>query len=64
MKEISSKDEEKIGDNVTITGELNSSKGKDQTEATPSECKGPNSIHIMSQSSPDIDVLETKLADN
>ena len=60
-KDISSKDEEKIEDNVTVTDELNGSKGKDKTEATPSECKGPNSIHIMSQSSPDIDVLETKL---
>ncbi|KAM7435877.1 hypothetical protein ABFA07_014262 [Porites harrisoni] len=62
-KDISSKDEEKIEDNVTVTDELNGSKGKDKTEATPSECKGPNSIHIMSQSSPDIDVLETKLTD-
>ena len=63
MKDISSKDEEKVEDNVTVTDELNGSKGKDQTEATPSECKGPNSIHIISQSSPDIDVLETKLTD-
>ena len=63
VKDISSKDEEKIEDNVTVTDELNGSKGKDKTEATPSECKGPNSIHIMSQSSPDIDVLETKLTD-
>ena len=62
-KDISSKDEEKIEDNVTVTDELNGSKGKDKTEATPSECKGPNLIHIMSQSSPDIDVLETKLTD-
>ncbi|CAH3187481.1 unnamed protein product, partial [Porites lobata] len=62
-KDISSKDEEKIEDNVTVTEELNSSKGKDKTEATPSECKGANSIRIMSQSSPDIDVLETKLTD-
>ncbi|CAH3166821.1 unnamed protein product [Porites lobata] len=54
MKDISSKDEEKVEDNVTVTDELN---------ATPSECKGPNSIHIMSQSTPDIDVLETKLTD-
>ncbi|CAH3182969.1 unnamed protein product [Porites lobata] len=63
MKDISSKDEEKVEDNLTVTDELNGSKGKDQTEGTPSECKGPNSIHIMSQSSPDIDVLETKLTD-
>ena len=63
VKDISSKDEEKIEDNVTVTDELNGSEGKDKTEATPSECKGPNSIHIMSQSSPDIDVLETKLTD-
>lgn len=59
-RDISSKDEEKIEDNVTVTDELNGRKGK---EATPSECQGPNSIHMMSQSSPDIDVLETKLTD-
>ncbi|XP_073242213.1 uncharacterized protein [Porites lutea] len=63
VKDISSKDEEKVEDNVTVIDELKGSKGKDKTEATPSECKGPNSIHIMSQSSPDIDVLETKLTD-
>lgn len=59
-RDISSKDKEKIEDNVTVTDELNGRKGK---EATPSECQGPNSIHMMSQSSPDIDVLETKLTD-
>ena len=57
-KDIISKDEEKIEDSVTVTDELNSNKGKDKSETTPSECKGPNSIHTMSQSSPDIRELK------
>ena len=31
--------------------------------ATPTECKAPNSLHMMPNSSPDIDVLETTLTD-
>ena len=38
--------------------------GKDnEIRATPTECKAPNSLHTMPFSSPDIDVLETKLTD-
>lgn len=44
---------------------LDGGKEEDKTEATPSpsQCKAPNSLHMMSESSPDIDVLETKLTD-
>ena len=34
-----------------------------KTGATPTEAKVPNSLHMLPNSSPDIDVLETKLTD-
>lgn len=34
-----------------------------EVHATPTECKSPNSLHTVPFSSPDIDVLETKLTD-
>lgn len=63
QKDISSKSEEqsKAEENSKLVKDENESKGKEKPEATSSECTAPNSIHIMSQSSPDIDVLETKL---
>ncbi|KAL9987720.1 hypothetical protein ACROYT_G002070 [Oculina patagonica] len=35
----------------------------DKVGPTPTECKAPNSLHMVQHSSPDIDVLETKLTD-
>ena len=36
---------------------------EDKVGPTSTECKAPNSLHILPHSSPDIDVLETKLTD-
>lgn len=36
---------------------------EDKVGPTPTECKAPNSLHMVPHSSPDIDVLETKLTD-
>lgn len=36
---------------------------EDKGETTPTQCKAPNSLHMVPHSAPDIDVLETKLTD-
>lgn len=51
------------GEKIVSDKDKQEDKDEQKSEPAPSECVSPNSIHLVSQSSPDIDVLETKLTD-
>ena len=63
-KDVTSESEsEQREENISDKDKLNEDKEAKKTEPSPSDCRAPNSLHLMSQSSPDIDILETKLTD-
>lgn len=54
---------EEIKDDIVPDKVSESTCKEDKGETTPTQCKAPNSLHMVPHSAPDIDVLETKLTD-